>query len=90
MHEDGGALEGVTLVHDIHVWTISPGNDALSAHVLVDPDYPEPLDPLLRRLRKIASEEFGIHHITIQIERSAEDCTEHHHFDHLLMDAKPA
>lgn len=84
------ALEAVTLVHDIHVWTISPGNDALSAHVLVDPDYPEPLDPLLRRLRKIASEEFGIHHITIQIERSAEDCTEHHHFDHLLTDAKPA
>ena len=84
------ALEGVTLVHDIHVWTISPGNDALSAHVLVDPDYPEPLDPLLRRLRRIASEEFGIHHITIQIEGSAEDCTEHHHFDHLLADAKPA
>ena len=79
------ALEGVTLVHDIHVWTISPGYDALTAHVLVDPDYPGNSESLLRRLRKIASEEFGIRHITIQLEATLQDCTEDHHFDHLLV-----
>ena len=77
-------VEGVVLVHDIHVWTIAQGYDALNAHVLVDRELPPgELDPVLRRLRKIASQDFGIQHITIQIEQSLEGCTEHHHVDHL-------
>ena len=30
-------IEGVTLVHDIHVWTIASDYEAFTAHVLVDP-----------------------------------------------------
>ena len=82
-------LEGVTLVHDIHVWTISPGNEALTAHVLTDPDYFGDLNPLLRRLREIASRDFGIGHVTIQLEQSASDCPERHHVNHLLAHARP-
>jgi Co/Zn/Cd efflux system component len=37
-----------------------------------------------RRLQQIAYKDFGIAHITIQIEQSLEGCTERHHFDHLL------
>ena len=77
-------LEGVTLIHDIHVWSIVPGYDALTAHILVDPEYPGgELEPLCRRLREIAVRDFGIQHITIQMERSPEGCTEHHHVGHL-------
>ena len=77
-------LEGVTLIHDIHVWSIVPGYDALTAHILVDPEYPGgELEPLCRRLREIAVRDFGIQHITIQVERSPEGCTEHHHVGHL-------
>jgi cobalt-zinc-cadmium efflux system protein len=32
-------IEGVTLVHDVHAWTITTGYDALTAHILIDPDY---------------------------------------------------
>ena len=39
-------VEGVTLVHDIHVWTLSPGNEALTAHVLIEPDYPGDMEAL--------------------------------------------
>ncbi len=84
-------VEGVVLIHDIHVWTIAQGYDALNAHVLVDRELPaSELDPLLRRLRKIASRDFGIHHITIQMEQSLEGCTEHHHVDHLHARERPA
>ncbi len=74
------AVDGVVRIHDMHVWTITQGYDALSAHVLVDPDYPgSASEPLLRRLRAIASSDFGIQHITIQVEQSTGSCTEHHH-----------
>jgi cobalt-zinc-cadmium efflux system protein len=32
-------IEGVTLVHDVHAWTITTGYDAPTAHILIDPDY---------------------------------------------------
>lgn len=87
---DMESQEGVTLIHDIHVWTLSPGTEALTAHVLADPDYEGDFEALLRRLREIAIRDFGIEHVTIQLEQSVEGCTEHHHVDHLLFRAKPA
>ena len=80
--------EGVTLVHDVHVWTISSGYDAVTAHVLADPSYKGDVDALLRRLRTIVAENFGIGHVTIQLERSLEGCTEDHHVGHPLARAR--
>ena len=78
-------VEGVTLVHDVHAWTITSGYEAFTAHVLVEPDYPpEQIDSLLRRLRGIVRNDFGIRHITLQVEQSADGCSEEsHHVDHL-------
>ena len=78
-------VEGVTVIHDVHVWTISSGYDALTCHVLVDPGLPEEdLDPMLRRLRKIATKKHGLSHVTIQLEQNVEGCTEFDHADHLM------
>ena len=77
-------VEGVAMVHDIHAWTITSGYESLTAHVLVDPDYPGELETLRRRLQQIAYHDFGIAHITMQMEQSLEGCTERHHFDHLM------
>lgn len=76
-------VEGVTLVHDVHAWTLTPGYEFFTAHVLIEPGYRGDVDQLLKRLRQIANQEFGIRHITIQVERSVSDCTEDHHVDHL-------
>ena len=87
MHRLCMALEdvpGVTLVHDIHAWTITSGYESLTAHVLVDPDYHGELESLRRQLQQIAYHDFGIAHITMQMEQSLEGCTERHHFDHLM------
>lgn len=77
-------LPGVTVIHDIHVWTLTPGFEALTAHVLLDPDHDEDFDAMLDRIRHIAYEEFKISHITIQLETSAANCSEDHHVDHLM------
>ncbi|HET8675223.1 MAG TPA: cation diffusion facilitator family transporter, partial [Blastocatellia bacterium] len=59
-------IDGVTDVHDLHVWTISSGKDALSAHVTVLPGvrHRDTLVALQERLRH----DFNIGHVTIQLE----------------------
>ena len=76
-------VDGVTLIHDVHAWTLTPGYEFFSAHILIDPGYSGDREVLLRRLKHIARKEFGIRHITIQVEQSVADCTEDHHVDHL-------
>jgi cobalt-zinc-cadmium efflux system protein len=75
-------LEGVTGVHDIHAWSITTGYDALSAHVTAAPSVLGKPAHVLRELRRIASREFGIAHVTIQLEDSLHGCIENHHIDH--------
>ena len=77
------SVEGVTFIHDVHVWTITSGNEAFTAHILVDPSYAGDADTMLRRMHQIAKRDHGIGHVTLQLERSAGECTEQHHLDHL-------
>ena len=58
--------EGVDGVHDLHVWTISSGIEALSAHISHDESVAH--SELLVRVRDRLHEEFGIDHLTIQME----------------------
>ena len=60
------ATAGVRRVHDLHVWTLSSGREAMSAHVVVAPDAPG--DRILDALHVILHTRFGIDHTTIQIE----------------------
>ena len=59
-------VEGVAGVHDLHVWTITSGYPALSAHVVCD--HGQPRDMLLARLNRVLRERFAITHTTIQLE----------------------
>ena len=61
------SLEGVTAVHDLHVWTITSGMVALSAHVVVGEEYFDQV--CLKRIRERLHEKFGIDHSTIQLEK---------------------
>ncbi len=68
--------EGVEDVHDLHVWTITSGREALSAHVI----HVETISQaeLLKHLRTKLHDRFGLDHLTIQMETSAfEDDTFH-------------
>ncbi len=59
-------VSGVRRVHDLHVWTLTSGREAMSAHVIVT-DVGES-DRLLRQLHEVLHARFGIDHTTIQLE----------------------
>jgi len=59
---------GVEAVHDVHVWTISSGLYALSAHVVVRGEEMGHNDAILTEVKGRLRERFGIDHTTIQIE----------------------
>ena len=77
-------VEGVTLIHDVHVWTITSQSESFSAHVLIDPSYVGNVDSLITELQDIAHNRYGIEHATIQVEASLTGCTEDHHVGHLM------
>jgi cobalt-zinc-cadmium efflux system protein len=57
---------GVNDVHDLHVWTITSGREALSAHVIHAESISQP--DLLKELRIKLHDRFGVDHLTIQME----------------------
>ncbi len=59
-------VPGVVRVHDLHVWTLTSGRDAMSAHVVVL-DVRES-ERLLEALHAVLHARFGIDHTTIQLE----------------------
>ena len=58
--------DGVQDVHDLHVWTITSGREALSAHVIHLETISQP--ELLKELRTKLYDRFGVDHLTIQME----------------------
>ncbi len=63
---DLASLDGVLHVHDLHVWTLSSGTIALSAHLELRDmaDWPT----LLAAARRTMDERHGIRHVTLQPE----------------------
>jgi cobalt-zinc-cadmium efflux system protein len=61
-------VDGVSEVHDLHVWTITSGMTALSVHLLAAPEADRERDSLLVRAQELLRHRFGITHTTIQVE----------------------
>jgi len=61
---------GVRSVHDLHVWTVTAGFGALSAHVVVGQGRDR--DLICRGLELMLDERFGIEHTTLQMEEEAD------------------
>lgn len=59
------AVDGVGSVHDLHVWTITSGFIAMSAHVA---GAGRPSEAILHDLREMLTHRFGIQHATLQVE----------------------
>ena len=60
------AQAGVVEVHDLHVWEVSSGFPALSAHVLVDAD--RDCHMARREMQRMLEERFGLDHTTLQVD----------------------
>ncbi|WP_239617774.1 cation diffusion facilitator family transporter [Cohnella mopanensis] len=62
-------IQGVTEVHDLHIWTITSGLDSLSCHLLISDDADN--QAVLQKAIRLIEERFKIQHTTIQIETSS-------------------
>ena len=69
------AVPGVKAVHDLHVWTLTSGVHALSAHAVLREGAAH--GQVLSDLRIRVTEGFPIRHVTVQIEERC--CGEHTH-----------
>ena len=58
----------VVEVHDLHIWTVTSGFPALSAHVLVAPD--ADCHAARRRLERTLADRFGLSHTTLQVDHA--------------------
>jgi cobalt-zinc-cadmium efflux system protein len=63
-----GQTSGVQEVHDLHVWTVSPGYVALSAHVVLADQALSQAQEVMAGLKQVLGETYGIEHTTIQFE----------------------
>lgn len=63
---DIGAVDGVTEVHDLHVWALTSGKNSLTAHVVHRNDV-EPAS-LRDALKQLLAERFRVFHTTLQLE----------------------
>jgi cobalt-zinc-cadmium efflux system protein len=70
LRADLEGLDGVAGVHDLHVWTITSGMDALSGHVVLGPGARAAV--VLDDARAMLHGHFGIDHITLQLEEGEE------------------
>ena len=76
-------VPGVTLIHDVHAWSISEDYHAFTAHVVLEPGHDANANDLLNRMRQIVYKKHRVGHLTLQFEESATECLEDHHLGHL-------
>jgi cobalt-zinc-cadmium efflux system protein len=65
------AVDGVSEVHDLHVWEVTSGFPALSAHVLVGAE--DDCHDARLRLEKVLHDRFGIEHTTLQVDHEGSE-----------------
>jgi cobalt-zinc-cadmium efflux system protein len=75
-------VEGVHDVHDLHVWTITSGMEAMSGHVVLADGHDDGArGSILAQIQSDLHRRFGLHHVTIQIEPpdfASARCAEQH------------
>jgi cobalt-zinc-cadmium efflux system protein len=71
-------VEGVAEVHDLHIWTITSGMIALSAHVVIASAHEGDRAAIMNRVKHVLIADFKISHTTIQIEED-----DHEHVGHV-------
>lgn len=69
MDQDTGVnLSGIYTMHDLHIWTITSGVNALSVHVIMkdETNFAE-IGDLVRNIKEHLASEFNITHTTIEV-----------------------
>jgi cobalt-zinc-cadmium efflux system protein len=64
------AVEYVQEVHDVHIWSLGGGHNALSCHARVPDMHMDQCEKILSSIQRKVAEDFSIEHTTVQLERA--------------------
>jgi cobalt-zinc-cadmium efflux system protein len=68
------AIPGVRGIHDLHIWSISSTDLALSAHVVVADAALSELGNIMTGIKDMLARRFGVGHVTIELETEGGEC----------------
>ncbi|MFH0915222.1 MAG: cation diffusion facilitator family transporter [bacterium] len=68
------AVPGVRGVHDLHIWSISSSDLAMSAHVEAEDTALSETGALLTKVKDMLAREFGVGHVTLELETVGGEC----------------
>jgi cobalt-zinc-cadmium efflux system protein len=63
-------IEGVNEVHDVHIWSLGGGHNALSLHARIPDMHLDECERILAAIQEKAAKDFSIGHTTVQLERA--------------------
>jgi len=63
-------VDGVQEVHDLHIWSLGGGHNALSLHARIPDMHMDECERVLVAIQEKAAKEFDIDHTTVQFERA--------------------
>jgi cobalt-zinc-cadmium efflux system protein len=63
-------VDQVMEVHDIHIWSLGGAHNAMSCHARIPDMHMDRCEDILTAIQKKMAEEYGIEHITVQLERA--------------------
>ena len=64
------SLEQVVEVHDVHIWSLGGGHNALSCHARIPDMHMDECEKIIQAIQLKVAGEFGIEHATVQLERA--------------------
>lgn len=64
------SVEQVQEVHDVHIWSLGGGHNALSCHARIPDMHMDQCEKVLAAIQSKVNHDFGIEHITVQLERA--------------------
>ena len=63
-------VPGVQEVHDVHIWSLGGGHNALSCHARIPDMHMDECEQILAAIKDRVLHDFGIGHVTVQLERA--------------------
>jgi cobalt-zinc-cadmium efflux system protein len=61
-------IEGVTGIHEMHIWSITTGVNSLSAHIVIEDRMLSDCNNILQLINDMLRDKFDIIHTTLQLE----------------------
>jgi len=68
------AVPGVRGIHDLHIWSISSSDQALSAHVEAEDTALSETGALLTAVKDMLARDFAVGHVTLELETVGGEC----------------